>query len=136
MYDGNLTIMRWHFFKDSIKDAAPKLGFAAVYDEYPFYRMCTYGTDQLFIYKGATPPCTQLDMPIVTGFVANGQFYLFGQNHIYSFPELAYENPGSPARLKRMPYSDFIQCDGLGSGRGLAVEKGEKIKLVVENVTC
>ncbi|XP_075680175.1 uncharacterized protein LOC113796248 [Dermatophagoides pteronyssinus] len=58
--------------------------------------------------------------PILTGFVANGSFYLFGHSYVYVFEENAYNNPRKIYPFQQIRYDSFFRC----------------IATINENATC
>lgn len=67
---------------------------------------------------------TNLDWPVMKGFVADHKFYLFGSEYIYIFPEEIYLQKDREHEFSQIRYADFIQCSGdvhnLASKGGLA----------------
>lgn len=129
-YNNHLTIEQWHFLSRNIKDATRNHGHTATYYNSTFKKVCAVGNDQIFIQKpGSSAPCTPLDWPVLTGFVANGHFYLFGESYIFSFSEEAYTSLNRDVSLKKVPFNEFIRCGGDGDSRGLGVSKKQPISL-------
>lgn len=122
-HNGDMTLMRWHFNlrpgDKGIRSVAPRHGHAASPDlpEDLWYRICAVGSDKLTVQRNKGAPCKAVSWPILTGFVANKQFYLFGKSYVFVFSEAAYSTAGANVDLKKVPYNEFIRCGGDGQGR-------------------
>lgn len=130
LYQKHLTIERWFFWQRDVKNACRHHGQTAKYYSKTYRRLCTSGHDQIYIQhpNQTSPPCKAVDWPVLTGFVANSQFYLFGKSYIFSFSESSYDTPGEPVSLRKIPYADFIQCGGASQARALGVSKKSPVQ--------
>ncbi|OTF79356.1 hypothetical protein BLA29_004989, partial [Euroglyphus maynei] len=82
------------------------------------YRSICYSDESddkmIFIYPDGRHCKNPVQWPILKGFVADGKFYLFGKNFIYTFDENAYDHSSTrePYPVRSETYDSFFICPG------------------------
>lgn len=78
-----------------------------------WYRICGLNESRLRIVKDHSAQCQMLNLNISQGLVTNEQFYLFGDEFVYTFPLSVYHMDSVDGmKYSTIRYENFIKCEG------------------------